>query len=469
MKGNNLSQAVFFETAEDRLEALLLLLGVQSQKVGTPAHHDWSKPPVLIDFNDQAKTALKPQEGEGVGVEAKESTAEELTVKAAALHTQALRDVLQDMKLLPVENMESFLSFSSMRLMIVKIQDVKTSDECDALQADFDDQKKQMKQLVDSVSTARKDLGRENLKRDKEKKKEEEDKKKKDEDQQKKEAAEGVEKQKNQKFRAERDASLFNLDWSAHEPIKVFEQVRADDHPASQPFILSKPDWAPEKNKMLDAWTEQFPSSREASSLGRTQAPVEASHKLVDEHARLATVPLPPELLLDGPHPALMSATGSSFFYGMSDKTGIVEYEPDFLGSVRVMYKGGFSKILLFEASDLYKVVPKEAKIGSHCDYMKLYVSSKWKNADKNISATLLEKGVKAYVGELKERQVLCIPPGFLVALATEEKLPASGIRRSYLSIDAATVKNFEALIESGVLALGAMKDLVASKLPTES
>ena len=242
--------------------------------------------------------------------------------------------------------------------MIELIQQLKTSDECDAAHAAFEEQKKQMKQLVDSVSTAPKDLQRENAKHTKAVQKEAEDTKKAADEQKKKNAAKYLEAAKNQKFRAARVSSLFNSDWSQHKPITTFEEVRAAEHPLGELFILTKPTWAPEKNKMLDAWLEQFPSSREATALGRTQAPVETSHKLVEEHGHLASAPLPSESLLEGPHPALMSATGASFFYGGSKETGVVEYEPDVLGTVRVMYKGSFSKVILFAVSELDKVVP---------------------------------------------------------------------------------------------------------------
>ena len=179
-----MSQPVFYQTGEDRLEALILPFGQQSVK--SDDKRDWAKPLVSIDFEQQAKDALKQEAGDGT---VEPPTASQVMQKAATLHTVALRQVLQRMKLLPVENTESFISFSGIKLMIELIQQLKTSDECDAAHAAFEEQKKQMKQLVDSVSTGRKDLQRENAKHTKAVQKEAEDIKKAADEQKKKNAA----------------------------------------------------------------------------------------------------------------------------------------------------------------------------------------------------------------------------------------------------------------------------------------
>ena len=57
--------------------------------------------------------------------------------------------------------------------MALQVKEHQTTEACDATQVALEDQRKQMKQLVDSVFTGRKDLQRENAKFKKDKGKEE--------------------------------------------------------------------------------------------------------------------------------------------------------------------------------------------------------------------------------------------------------------------------------------------------------
>ena len=61
---------------------------------------------------------------------------------------------------------------------------------------------------------------------------------------------------KTQKFREEREASLFNLDWTGHNIIESFEETYPAEHTLGKPFILTKPKWRINLHNTLQAWSE---------------------------------------------------------------------------------------------------------------------------------------------------------------------------------------------------------------------
>lgn len=288
---------------------------------------------------DADKEVLKTPAPEGVPPE-------------AWAQTVRLREHLGSMQLLPMENVDGFMSYAELCLLPLRVLSATSTIECDAAQETFEDQRRLLLQLLASLATARKDLARENKNfKTATKKKEGEAANKAHAEQQQQQQVEAETLAKKQ-VEAHRDTKVFNLDWAGHRKLATHEvaayQKLRSESPATvldEPCIIrdaAKRDRInPAVKETMDRWMSAFPQTQICKKDNRTQAPVATSHNLGVLTDLLQKVSQEPgAFMLDGPLPALKNITKTPFFFGYSSIDVSFAFAPDYMGSAYYVYGG---------------------------------------------------------------------------------------------------------------------------------
>jgi len=147
----------FFATAEERCVVLSFLLG-KEPKANAEGKAIWNEPVVDFVFEDLMTTNPKEiQEGEKTVVLVSQSE-----IHRRLWHTLSLRDTLKKMTLLPVEKPDAMEGVFDMQHRAAEIGTLTSVAAVESATEALEMQKRLLGQLVQSVSTAKKDLMREN-------------------------------------------------------------------------------------------------------------------------------------------------------------------------------------------------------------------------------------------------------------------------------------------------------------------
>lgn len=293
----------------------------------------------------------------------------------ARKHTKMLQHKLKSMTLLPVENIEGFLSSTEVLEKAQAIRSAMSVDLVESLKFDIDANRESVEQLLNSLKTAVKDLARENRQVSQAKKKAERDRQAREasEVNKKKEEDELIAKKK---LMVTKKSQHFVFDWSSagHPCIPQFAGDivfgKANEEKSYQaPFILTSSEKLTSAfgdhtkvSKSLSHFSNQYPSQPAAKQFDRLMAPLKEVHGAKE----LTTVwqhLVPEAMSVSEGLPSLVDAIACPWLYGTLPSVLVHGYECDtegFLGCMRIQVAGE-TDLLAAPLTDLAKLLtPKE-------------------------------------------------------------------------------------------------------------
>ena len=250
--------------------------------------------------------------------------------------------------------------------------------------------------------------------------------------------------------------SMFKLDWNSVgcpeiESVTVSDFVDGTDlkYNYDRPLILTENeeigglevDSAPAKS--LQRWASTFAGSATASTSFRCAAPVSTVHGVKD--VMEAFSPLLPATRAGLPG-FVEKDCHSAWWFGYTSKHARFDMEPLGLGSLRYIYEGSMS-VLLVEASSLKDYIHK-GKPGATVSLQNMEDAVAMLSADS--AQSMKSAGVLWHHGVVKANEFVIIPVGWFVGTCTINNSNVSGIRMPHVAGPAEpAARNLNALREA--------------------
>ena len=136
--------------------------------------------------------------------------------------------------------------------------------------------------------------------------------------------------------------------------------------------------------------------------------------------------------------PSIEQAISKPWFFGHLPSSVHVTWEPDCLGSSRLVFKGT-CRFLIASSVALFKSLDEatQKKVDENPQGKALVVEA-IKNVLRNcvtteLAAALFSKGVAVFHGDVHEKQLIIILAGYLVCITPADTNSVGGLRRSFL------------------------------------
>lgn len=462
-EGNFLENKDFFETASERTKAVMIFLGYKSLPEDGQLDVDWTGPLRPVDLETFKKdyiAGLKftiQTEKTKKDLEEIEAMKLEHPPDVASLQTRRLRNYLSNMALLPMENVDSFVSSAELRLLPLHVLKTLTTAECDQASETWEDQNKLLTQLLASMATAKRDLARENKNHNVAEKKKEAERLAK-EQAQKKATDEMAEKLLKKKLQVQRDTTVFNHDWTSHEKLSVysiegFQKLRdADPIAALDLPCIIRDDKTAETcagHEALALWMRAFPNTADCKQDHRVIAPVTEKHSAEKVVGYLREIiQMPSDAKLAATLPSLDSILKSPLFFGSSPLDVFFGFEKQYINTAQLIFQGKV-KLVAFLADALVASMPSFEKMSEIPSLKNEGRLAQLIHFTRNLSQEQVKSMVgqcKAYCGEASACDIFIVPVGWLVAWAVVDDNPAGGIKLSFLTNTESTCRRLSDL-----------------------
>ena len=380
----------------------------------------------------------------------------------AAAHTASFQQALAGLALKPVENVEAMIAKTACWQIADQMQSAETLDSIQFLQSSWESQKVLIQQLASSLRTAKADLARQIKATQTRKQKQEADEKKAAEQKARDEDAEVAE--KNRKLlKAAREFVIMQVDLHslgnphirAVDNEKQFEilykQKKADifENPLlvrESEAVTSALETAGRLKECLDRWAGSFQQTKDAKRCDKTMAPATETHG-VEALTKLFETLAPGAAVIDKPSlPSLEQAISRTWFYGYMPSMACCDWEPDFLGSIRIQISGN-THVLMVSAADAEKILPHQSDAVKSAQRPWIeQMREMLKAATAEQAKQWSEQNVRFFSGALDGQAILITPPGWLVLSKVCSESPVWGLRRSFLSKCSGTERNLAQL-----------------------
>jgi hypothetical protein len=386
----------------------------------------------------------------------KKDTHEDDAVHLARLHEFVLRQEVKDMPLMPIEDIEAFMSLSLLRRKLREIKQVANASLLEGLVDEVQAGRQMATQLRDSVKQSMKDLkGNINKrlrdqKRDVEKKRQEEEKKKK-----------AMEAEANKGRPKDTNRSLLTLDLSKNIGIKAFINVEEFTKAKGdgsinidEPFFIHQCDMLLKDpagevlTKTLTSWSVQFRGAAQSKGPDRrTQAPI--TDKMGSKAAMDILAAASPGAVSCNAAPGIDLALNSVWLYGfMPDMTCHLP-EPGCYGSVRLQ-AGGEVSLACISISALHRHLLSMGTFYTDNKKPTFLEILKWSRdgCRQDLIDSASANGVRIFYGIARDGTAIVVPPGHLLSIKPLNNRQVYGLRKSFMSNTPAAVASFSLLQE---------------------
>jgi hypothetical protein len=142
--------------------------------------------------------------------------------------------------------------------------------------------------------------------------------------------------------------------------------------------------------------------------------------------------------------PSLKAQCDVPYLYAYSPTMLSIDFEPHFLGSIRMVHNGSLS-IMVLNPTQVVEAWPKlETKVTKPtCEAIRNWFITFTKRSGSDSSFTiekrqevltgLKKNGIDVFHGTLPSDSALILPPGWLVAMASMQQKTVVGIRKAFL------------------------------------